>query len=114
MVASPWLRFRGNAGGADCQSFTAARSMAEKVNARQLVWHSENLFRLIEASLASHPFPCRRGFGVVGRTMMAIERSEFFIGYCWPLRSHLAEPFHPAFAILTFQTGRSLAYGEIR
>ena len=38
--------------------------------------------------------------------MMAIERSEFFIGYCWPLRSHLAEPFHPAFAILTFETGR--------
>ena len=56
--------------------------MAEKVNPRQLVWHSENLFRLIEASLASHPFPCPRGFGVVGRAMMAIERSEFFIGYC--------------------------------
>jgi hypothetical protein len=38
--------------------------------------------------------------------MMAIERSEFFIGYCWPLRSHLTEPFHPSFAILTFETGR--------
>jgi hypothetical protein len=82
------------------------RSMAEKVNPRQLVWRSENLFRLIEASLASHPFPCRRSFGVVGRTIMAIERSEFFIGYCWPSRSHLTEPFNPGFTILTFETGR--------
>ena len=32
------------------------RSMAEKVNPRQLVWPGENLLRLIEASLASHPF----------------------------------------------------------
>jgi|SRR5580704_11863323 hypothetical protein len=38
--------------------------------------------------------------------MMAIERSEFFIGYCWPLRPHLTESFHPTVAVLTFETRR--------
>ena len=37
---------------------------------------------------------------------MAIERGEFFVGYCQPLRSQLTEPLHPALATLTFQTGR--------
>ena len=38
--------------------------------------------------------------------MMAIERSEFFVGYCWPLRPHLTESFHPTVAVLTFETRR--------
>ena len=73
---------------------------------RQLVWCGEKLVGLLKASFTSHPFPCRRSFGVVRRAMMAIERSEFFIGYCWPLRPHLTESFHPTVAVLTFETRR--------
>ena len=75
--------------------------MPKTVNARPLPWASEKLVGLPKASFTSHPLPRRRSFGVVRRAMMAFERSEFFIGYCWPLRSHLTEPLHPAFAILT-------------
>ena len=79
--------------------------MAEKIDARQLIWCSEKLVRLFEARLAGHRRPCQRSFGEVGRAMMAVEGSELVIGYCWPLRSHLTKPLHPAFAILTFETG---------